>query len=341
MPVIKANAYGHGLINIAQICDKSKEADRLCVASLDEALALLNHKISKPLLILSYYELNTEKVSRAVSKKVGFAVYQIEQARFLNKIGEKNNKKVKVHVKVDTGAARIGILPSQVVDFIEHLKKLANLELEGLWSHFASSEEDELYTERQYLTFQEVLYQLQRKGIEIPLRHMTCSAALTSYPKANFNAIRVGLSLYGLYPSAKSRESIALQPALSWFTKIIQVKNLPAGAKIGYGGTFTTSRPTTLAIIPVGYWDGYDRGLSNAASVLIKEKLCPIRGRICMNLSMVDVTDAPNVKAGDTAILIGSENNKAVTADELASLAGTINYEIVDRINPLLPRITK
>ena len=170
---------------------------------------------------------------------------------------------------------------------------------------------------------------------------MACSNSSIVYHNSLFNGIRLGLSLYGLYPSLKAKNKIKLKPALSWYTKIIQLRDLPKNTKIGYGGTYTTKRKTKLAIIPVGYWDGYDRLFSNQAQVIIHNKKCPIRGRICMNLSMVDVTNIKGVKTGDKVVLIGKSKNQEITADDLARWAQTINYEIVTRINPLLPRIVK
>jgi alanine racemase len=208
-----------------------------------------------------------------------------------------------------------------------------------VWSHFASSETDPVYTKKQYQIFKMVVALLKQQGIDPPLKHMSCTAAAINFSLNNFNAIRLGLGLYGLYSSPESREKIKLLPALSWKTKIIQVKTLPANTRVGYGGTFKTWKPTKIAILPVGYWDGYDRRFSNNAFVLVRGKKCSVRGRICMNLIMVDVSEVLNVKVGDEVILIGKDKTEVISVDDLAKWAKTINYEIVDRINPLLPRI--
>ncbi|TSC84841.1 MAG: Alanine racemase [Parcubacteria group bacterium Gr01-1014_13] len=338
MPVIKANAYGHGFLNVAKILQKNKETDRVCVASLDEALELIKNKLTKkPIMILSFFDQDEKKLALTIKNNVIFPLYSLENAGLLNKVGESTGKKVKVHLKIDTGASRLGILPREALDFIDKLKKYKKLYLEGIWSHFASSEDDFTYTKNQHEIFQSVCKNLKDRNIFIPIRHIACSAATLSYKFTHENALRLGLSLYGLYPSSKN-SAIQLKPALSWYTAIIQVKTLPTGTKIGYGGTYTTKRPTKIAVLPVGYWDGYDRRLSNHGYVLIKGKKCPILGRICMNICMVDVTNL-SVKAGDKVVLVGKDKTKNISVDDLAKWCGTINYEIVDRINPLLPRV--
>lgn len=341
MPVIKANAYGHGFLTVAKICQSAKDADRICVVNLDEALELIKHRFTKkPIMILSFFDRNEKKLSLAVKNNIIFPLYSLENAALLNKIGERVNKKIKVHLKIDTGASRLGILPAQVPDFIDKLKKYKKLDLEGIWSHFASSEEDFAYTKDQHTAFTSVCKNLKNRGLNIPVKHIACSAAGAIYNFTHENAVRLGLSLYGLYPANKAKKAIKLKPALSWFTTIIQVKTLPTGSKIGYGGTYTAKRPTKIAILPVGYWDGYDRRLSNRGYVLIKNKLCPVLGRVCMNICMVDSTGLA-VKTGDKAVLIGKDKTKSITADDLARWCETVNYEVVSRINPLLPRIEK
>lgn len=340
MPVIKANAYGHGFLTVAKICQKSKEVNRICVVSLDEAIELIKNKLTKkPIMILSFFNQEEKKLALAIKNNTIFPLYSLENAKLLNKVGDRLNKKIKVHLKIDTGASRLGILPAEALDFVNALKKYKKLELEGIWSHFASSEDDFAYTKNQHEIFKLVCENLKNNNINIPIKHIACSAAAMAYNFTHENALRIGLSLYGLYPS-NNKSAIKLKPALSWYTTVIQVKTLPAGAKIGYGGTYTTNRPTKIAILPVGYWDGYDRRLSNHGYALIKGERCPILGRICMNICMVDVTNL-TVKAGDKATLIGKDKSKNISVDDLAKWCETINYEVVDRINPLLPRIDK
>lgn len=341
MPVIKANAYGHGFLTMAKICQQSADVDKICVVSLDETLALIKNKFTKkPIMILSFFHLDEKKLALAIKNNIIFPLYSLENAKLLNKIGERLNKKIKVHLKIDTGASRLGILPAEALDFVSQLKKYKKLNLEGIWSHFASSEDDFAYTKNQYEIFKSVCDNLTSHNINIPIRHIACSAASIAYDFTHENALRLGLSLYGLYPTNNHKWTIKLNPVLSWYTTIIQVKTLPAGAKIGYGCTYTANRPVKIAVLPVGYWDGYDRRLSNRGYVLIKDERCPILGRICMNICMVDVTNL-TVKAGNKVVLIGKDKSKNISVDDLAKWCETINYEIVDRINPLLPRVEK
>lgn len=344
MPVIKANAYGHGFFEVAKICNENIEVDRICVVCDDEASQLCAKGIKKAIMILSFYELSEKKLLKLAENNVIFPLYDEKQAKSLNRVGERVKKKIKVHLKIDTGASRIGILPKDATDFAQKILRHKNLTTEGVFSHFSSSEESQSETIRQLNAFKETANKIETLlDINIPIKHISCSAATVLYPTSRLDAVRVGLNLYGLHSTNETKRHINLKPALTWRTKIIQVRNVPSGTKIGYGGTYQVSRPTKIATVPVGYWDGYDRKFSNKAQVIIKAAKCPIIGRVCMNLSMVDVTAIKeNVKIGDAVILIGKDKNSGaeITADELAKLTGTINYEIVDRINPLLPRIT-
>jgi len=339
MPVVKANAYGHGMIEVAKICDLNFFVDRICVVSLDEAINLINHKIKKPIMILSFYELDTQKIKIAIKHGVIFPVYLPEQIIFLDKLGKNLKKKVSVHLKIDTGTTRIGIKPNETLEFAKNIVKLNHVHLEGIWSHFASSEEDLIYTKKQQAIFTNTINELEDNNINIPIKHFACSAATIFYKTTHFNAVRLGLSLYGLYPNEKSKKIIKLQPVLSLNTKIIQIKTVAPNTKIGYGGTFVTKKKTKIAILPVGYWDGIDRKLSNTGQVIVGGIKCPIRGRICMNLTIVDITKVKYSKLNDDVIIIGKQGSSTINVDELAKQIGTINYEIVDRINPLLPRI--
>ncbi len=340
MPVVKANAYGHGFLLVAKICQQAKEADRICVVNLDEALELIKAGITKKsIMILSFYDLDKEKLLKAIKRDIIFPIYRLDQIQTLNKIGKLLNKKVKVHLKIDTGTSRLGILPKQAIDFVKKIKKYKFLNLEGLWSHFASSEESRAYTEKQIKIFNKVSEDLEKIDIKIPIKHFACSAAMALYRETRFNAVRLGISLYGLYSAALAKSKIKLKPALSWYTKIIQIKILSKGTRIGYGGAYITKQKTKLAILPIGYWDGYDRRFSNKSFVLIRGKKCPVRGRVCMNLTIIDVTDVFGVRVGDKATLIGYDRDQKIIIDDLAKWANTINYEITDRINPFLPRI--
>lgn len=340
MPVIKSNAYGHGFLQIARLCASSPLVDRLCVVSLDEALLLRKNGVRKPILVLSIFDLDEEQVALGIRKNIAFPLYNEVQAKILGKVAEKLGKKVRVHLKIDTGMSRLGVLPTDALGFYKKLKRLRFVVVEALWTHLSSSESSKEVTSDQITVLDKTVALFEREGIYIPFRHVACSASTVLYPESHAGGVRVGIGLYGLY-STQERDLIDLKPVLSWHTTVIDVKQLPPGARIGYGGTYTTLCPTRLAVLPVGYYDGYDRrSLSNKGTVLIKGKRCPVRGNVCMNMIMVDVTAVPGVTVGDTATLIGKNGKEEVTADELADLAGTINYEIVTRINSAIPRIT-
>ena len=342
MAIVKSNAYGHGILMVAKLC-LSAGADWLGVVNLKEALLLRQAKLKAPIFILSYYPFSSD-VKEAIRKNIDFPVYTLSQANFLDKEGQKVNKIVNIHIKVDTGASRIGIWPEQADGFIEKIKRFKYLNLRGIFTHYANSESrNQSYTNQQTQKFQNIIDQKQ-----IPLAHAACSASILNNPRTFFNMVRIGIGLYGLWPSKDTQSmankksfSINLQPVLSWKTRVIQVKSLPAGVPIGYDCTFITRSKTKLAILPVGYADGYDRRLSNCGLVLIRGISCPIRGRVCMNLIMVDVSRVVGVKAGDEAVLIGKQKNNIVSADDMAKKIGTINYEVVTRINSDIPRIYK
>lgn len=341
MPVIKSNAYGHGLIEVAKICQQSREVDRICVVNLDEALELIKNGIKKPIVILSFYELDTEKIKIAIKNKVIFPVYREDQIKFLQNTAKKLNSKVKVHLKIDIGTSRLGVFPKDALAFAKKISSAKNIILEGIWSHFASSETDREFTIKQRQIFEAVVGEMEKNKIFIPIKHTACSAATILHPDAHFNAIRLGLSTYGLYPDKNSQKVIKLKPALSLNTKIIQVKIVPPNTKISYGGTFVTKKTTTVATLPIGYWDGLDRRMSNNGEVLINGQKCPILGRICMNLTMVDASKVTGVKAGQIVTVIGQQGKQTISADDIAQKINTINYEVVDRINPLIKRIVK
>jgi alanine racemase len=339
MPVIKANAYGHGIIEVGKICDNEKEVDMLCVASLNEALQLREHQINKPILILSYYDLDYDLVKRATQSNITFPIYTTEQVLFLNKVGESLKTICRVHLKIDTGTSRVGVKIDELSEFLVELKKCSYVAVEGLWSHFSSSESNSELTKKQLssLIFAESI--CRRNDVVIKLKHMACTAASTLHSSTLENGIRLGLGLYGLYPAPATRKRIKLKPVMSLKTTIIQVKSVAKGTKISYGGTYTMPHQGTIAVLPIGYGDGYNRALSNKSSVLIKGVRCPVRGKICMNMMMVEVTKVKNCKAGDTVTLIGKDKNDEMTIDELTKLLpGVINYEIPTSLSPLIPR---
>lgn len=349
MAVVKSNAYGHGMVECAKIFEKAG-ADWLGVVNLDEALALKKAGIKKPVMVLSYFDLSRdgqEALLQAIKTGIRLPIYDLKTAKYLSRIALKAHKTAYLHVKIDTGTSRLGVLPSEATGFIKRLLKLPNLQLEGIFSHLADSENpNQTFTNNQIDAFEKIITKLEKLGIIIPLKHIACSAATILNKRSWFNMVRVGISLYGLYSIQDGWQKMkqkyhwfSLNPTLSWYTKVIQAKELPVGTNIGYGLTYKTKRQTKIAVLPIGYWEGYDRKLSNEADVLIHGQRAPVRGRVCMNITMVDITDIPKVRVGDRVTLIGRDGKEEITAEELAEKIGTINYEVITRINPLLKRV--
>lgn len=349
MPVVKSNAYGNGLDLISKVLDKQREVAKITTVSLDEALYLRSIGIKKPILVLSYYRITRIKDSGLRIKNVEFVVYDLKQAIELNNLAGKLRTKIKIHLKIDTGTSRLGILSDQVLNFAIKLNKLTNLKTYGLFTHFASAEEvDQSFTLKQIDIFNKVIKNLKQAGIKIQCKHAACSAAILLQKSSHYNAVRLGISLYGLWSLEDHKKELKkkypwfdLKPVLTWKTKIIQIKDLPKQTTIGYGRTHLLNRESRIAILPVGYWDGYDRKLSNIGEVLIRGKRCQVLGRVCMNLIMVDITTLKNAKINEEAVLLGKQGSQEITAEELADKIKTINYEVITRINPLLPRIVK
>ncbi len=344
MAVVKANAYGHGSFAVSKTIEPW--VDCFGTASGSEALYLREFGIRKPVVVLNYYDLS--QVSALVKHKISLVVYDLAQARVISQAAKKFNLRAEVHVKVGTGLSRLGVPAKDAVTFIKAVTKLPNIKISGLFSHFAASEDDPEYTMIQLGHFRDIIKQLEKNKIFIPTKHIACTASALAFPESQFDLARIGIGIYGMqsYKSINSRvqklyPGFNLKTVMTWKAKVLGVKDLPVGAYVGYGRTYKTLRKTKIAILPVGYFEGYDRKLSNLAEVLIAGKRCKVRGRVYMNLLSVDVTDVAGVKTGDEAVLIGQQGKETIWADELALIAGTINYEIAARINPLIPRILK
>ncbi|MEK7545243.1 MAG: alanine racemase [Patescibacteria group bacterium] len=343
--VVKANAYGHGL----SVCAPFLESltSWFGVTSVAEAAILRDLGIQKPLYILG--PVLTHELPDAVRYDCRIVLSDLETAKRLSEIALKMGKKVSVHMKVETGNHRQGVMPEHVLSFARGIMSEPGLVLEGITTHFSNIEDalDHSYADTQISLFKKIILELESNNIFIPIKHCANTAATLLFPQTYFDMARVGIGLYGLCPSPETLASLShlnknfvqFHPVLSWKTKIAQIKNIPKGAFVGYGCTYQTTRPTTLAILPVGYYDGYDRGLSNIASVLIRGKRAPVRGRVCMDMMMVDVTDIPGVHIEDCATLIGHDSNEHISAGDLADLAGTIHWEITTRIRESMPRI--
>ncbi len=333
MVVVKADAYGHGLVPIAKKLQECG-ADYLGVASIDEGIKLRQAGIRLPILILG---LILKKDTGPLFKyNLAVTICNEEFARVLNKQACILRRPVTVHVKVDTGMGRIGVMQDDALKIIQKIHKLKFVNIEGVFTHFAFADTNKDFTIYQIGLFNQLISELGKEKIDIPLFHAANSAGLINYPGGHFNMARPGLVIYGLWPF--ENQGIKIKPLLSLKTKVIYAKKVPAGYGISYGHTYVTKRNTTIVTLPVGYGDGYPRNLSNIAPVLIKGRRFTISGRVCMDQIMVDVGDLA-VRAGDEAVLIGAQNGNKITAEELAFLSGTIPYEIVCGLGSRIPRI--
>lgn len=344
--VIKSNAYGHGLREVARLALRAN-VKTFAVDSVDEALALRALDSSCTIIVLGMTL--AARLPEIISARLVQTVYDAETVATLAEAARAQGAVAQVNLKLETGLNRQGMDLRELEGVIEAIKKAGErLVVTGVGSHFASSEDMERPepTFAQMARFEELVTTLGERGVQPQYVHIACSAAALTKPDAQYNLARFGIALYGLWPSpgvrravTLGRQRVELVPVLGWKTTIAQVKNVTPGAQIGYGGHFVVNRPMRIAVLPVGYYDGYDRKLSNRGEVIIRGTRCPVLGNICMNMFMVDVSNVPAAKAGDTATLLGRDGMNAVTADDLAERCGTINYEIVTRINPLLPRL--
>ena len=344
-PCVKANAYGHGLVECGKIFLEAG-ADWLGVNSLYEAKALRKADIDSPIYILGYVGL--DDLEAVVSLDCRIVVYNKETIDKLAEILKSMDKTIKVHLKLETGNNRQGLVSDELVRFANYIKQFKAIEIEGICTHFANIEDttDHSYAEIQLARFNEGIKKVEATGITPRLKHCANSAATILFKKTYFNMVRPGISCYGMWPSneiylsyLKDVESgFELKPAFCWKTKIAQIKSLAAGEYIGYGCSYKTTSDTRLAILPVGYYDGYDRCVSGAY-VLIHGKRAPVRGRICMNIMMVDVTDIPEAGLEDEVVLIGQDGGETISAEQFGDFCGTINYEVTTRVNERIPRI--
>lgn len=337
MAVVKADAYGHGAIPVARVALNSG-VQRLAVAVVDEARELREAGIAAPIQILG--STLPEELDDVVNYGIIQTVTRMETAERLSSIAQRTGKKVRVHLKVDTGMGRIGFFPDQLVRFFKEIASLPRVEIEGIMTHFAAAdEEDKGYTEMQITRFREGIDLLKKEGLEVPIIHCANSATIIDLPQWAFNLVRPGIMMYGLWPSGEVRRVLNLKPALSWKAKVMYLKWLPEGEGVSYGRTYITKRRTRVATLPLGYADGYTRLLSNRSRVLVKGIPAPVIGRVCMDQMMVDVTDIPEVEIGDEVVLLGRQGEEEISADELAQIIGTINYEVVCMISKRVPRL--
>ncbi|WLR51361.1 alanine racemase [Bacillus tianshenii] len=339
MAVVKADGYGHGAEMIAKTALQAG-ADYLGVALVDEALHLRRCQINAPILVLGYT--SPSVVEQAVEHDITLTFYDEEALYAINKAATKYNKTANVHLKVDSGMGRIGVTTKETaLQLAELTNTLSHVKLEGIFTHFASADTDDpSYTEMQFATFQETIGYLEENKIDIPIKHCCNSAATMQYPHMHLDMTRVGISLYGLLPDPDiPTRPFELKQAMHFKTKVAAVKTLPKGHSISYGCTYTTNDERKIATIPVGYADGLSRLLSNQAVMLVNEKRVPIVGRICMDQTMLDITEAGEVKVGDVVTIFGQDGSEFLSIDENAQIMGTINYEVVCGIGKRVPRI--
>ncbi len=339
MPVIKANAYGHGVLPVArELIDVG--AKKLAIFSVEEAEELRGAGVKTPLLILG--SVFPEEAKRAVLTGASIAVFDLSVAKVLSREAKKQCKKVPVHLKVDTGMGRLGVLAEKTLPFVKALKKMPGIEIEGVFSHFSSADDPKsVLTATQLKTFKDLIAKLRKNRITFKEIHIDNSIAAMTLPVSYFDFVRPGIVLYGLSPFSRyfPRGLADIRPVLSFKTKIAQVKTLPKNHCVGYGCTYKTVRKTKVAVIPVGYADGYDRSLSNRAEVLIRGRRAPVIGRISMELTTADVSYLKDVMAGDEVVLIGRQGKEEILTEELAQKINTISYEIVTRLPKSIPRV--
>lgn len=340
MGVVKANAYGHGIIEVAKaLC--AAGIDYLGVALINEAIQLRESGINKPILVLGWTPPND--FYRALKYDITLTIFSCMEAKRLSDLAVENNKIGRVHIKIDTGMGRIGIQPDLACGKVRDIIKLPGIHAEGIFTHFAKADEvDTRYTLMQLRTFNKFISQLERQYKYVfPIKHAANSAAIISYPETYFNMVRAGIMLYGLKPSCSMNLSnVELRQAMTLKAKVSHVKKVLSGYPIGYGGNFITKEPSIIATLPLGYADGYSRMLSGKSYVLTNGKRAPVVGNICMDQLMFDATNVNSeIKKGDTVTLIGREGDESIGVDDLAGIIGTISYETLCMISQRVPRI--
>jgi alanine racemase len=337
LSVVKADGYGHGMEQIART-SLSCGAKLLGVANIEEGIFLRKRGITAPILILgSVYPLSS--FSYILRYDLSPAICSLQASEELSKIAMRRRKKVRVHIKVDTGMGRIGISAENAANLVKRVIQLPGIIIEGIFTHLAAADSDFEFTMEQIRKFQSVIDELRGDSINIKYRHMANSTAILRYPDAHFNLVRPGISLYGLLPFDGAEKEIRLKPVMQLKTKIVFIKRVRKGTSISYSRTWKAEKESIIGTLPIGYADGYNRLLSNQGEVLICGKRVPIVGRVCMDMCMVDLTSLPEVKVGQEVVLIGSQGKEKITAEEIAKLIGTINYEVVCGISKRVPRI--
>lgn len=333
-PAVKADGYGHGAIQVAKAAHEAG-ASAFAVATIEEAIELREAGIDIPILNLQC--LLADQIAEVMPYDISTLVCSFSQALELSKHAQAASKKAKVHIKVDTGMGRVGVQKEECVDFALKLSQLPGIDIRGIFTHLPSADEEDLgFTREQVASFIDVADAVEASGVHVPLRHAANSAGILRVSESYLDMVRPGIILYGLYDNDPG---IELRQAMTLKTRIVFLKELPAGRSVSYGRTFTAARRTRVATLPIGYADGYSRALSNKAQVLVRGKRAPVIGRVCMDQVMVDVTDVPGVESGDEVVLYGTQGNERISILEIAQNIGTITYEVTCSVSKRVPRV--
>jgi len=337
MAVVKADAYGHGAVAVANAALQAG-AEYLGVALVEEGIELRQAGILAPILVFG--GVMSDQIPRFFEFKLEMTVYTLEIAEAISRLCQIRQQSTRIHVKVDTGMNRVGVHWQSALALIQKIRALPGLELIGLSTHFATADEkDKSYANLQLSRFREVIDRLAANGIEIPIKHAANSGAILDMPDAWFNLVRPGVMLYGWYPSRETSESVAIQPVMCFKTRVLHVKEIAAGESVSYGRKFIATAPTRIATLPVGYADGYNRLLSNQGQVLIRGEKFPVVGRVCMDLIHVDIGQNQKIRPGDEVVLFGQQGAAEVSVYDICELLNTIPYEVCCWVSKRVPRI--
>ena len=341
-PCIKGNAYGHGLEGVAKIVAES-QVDWICIDSFTELQIIRDQGVNLPVLIIG--TIQKELIAAAAALNASFLIFSLDDAKQISEQCALEHQTAKVHLKIDTGMSRRGVMPSKALETIRSINGLKNIEIEGIGTHFATSEYvgNTHFFKEQFNVLTDLLSTLKSQGICAKYIHSSNSGATIRYPGSHFNLVRPGLSIYGYFPNKEikkwsNQKGIQLKPSLTLKTRVSGLKTIPESSCVGYGCTMKTRRDTDVAILPIGYYDGLDRGLSNYGYALISGRRAKIIGQISMNVTVVDITGIDDVSIGDESVLIGCQGEEEITAEEVAGQLGTINYEVLTRLREGIPR---
>ncbi len=345
MCVVKADAYGHGAVKLAKFYEKLG-ADYLAVSNIEEAIQIRQYNVNVPILILAYTPCDFCDI--LCKNNISQTVVSREHAELLNKKANELNIKLNIHIKIDTGMSRLGILAQDSLqeksafNDIKYIYSLENLKIEGIFTHMSSADSGNSgtdFTKKQYNHFSNIIKHLEDSGINIPLKHCCNSGCIIDYPQYAMDMVRAGIILYGLMPSQHTKNTLDLIPAMQIKTAVSHVKVLPSKTAVSYGRSYITEKETKIATVPIGYADGYDRALSSKAFMLLKGKKAPIVGKICMDQCMLDVSDIDDINTGDIATVVGKDQNASLSLDALSEMCGKINYETICLVGKRVPRI--